>query len=639
MDTSDMGSMGMGSGMDMSSDGMFKGTNMHIARVYWYIVVAVVALLGFRRAFEEVRTRITSAANERTPHSVPSRPQNILTQTYDTLIAACREMAYPQLWWSNGPVGKYFNPPALGRCLFLMVYWVVILTMLWSNTILSPSSSMYAYKWEIVGFRAAWVSVTQLPLIYLLAGKINLVSMITGISYERLNWLHRWVARMLFLTAIVHWSFFFREWWIANFVQLELEMMPMVKYGFGSWAVLGWMVITGFGYFRQLSYEFFVLQHIASFTVLLWLVYLHVPAYARYNVWLSIAFAVLDRGSRTALLILRNIQLGGNPDGLGNFYRLGHATSLQIIADGYILMTIRNIRTSWKAGQHIFVSIPSCGVLQGHPFTICNLPNQSREAKFVLKAHSGFTRKLIGYAIKHPGQHVRAFVSPAYGSAPLATIERSDSLVLMATSTGASFIVPILQHVINKRTGIRRIRLYWVVRDSSHLEWFSQDIISAAEEAMAEGVEITVQSFITTQSFGMMPPHHASSSTSTATNSIDLEKMNGYEGLSLLRKPQKLESDRNNVDMAEISLDSGMSSRLSQLSSGIPITAGRPVSFDDLIRPTVEESAGETAIVACGSASFMAKLRNYTAALSDERAVHKGTGAQGIYLFTETYGW
>jgi hypothetical protein len=64
----------MGSGMDMSSDGMFKGTNNHAAREYWYIVVAVVILLGLRRAFEDVRTRITNAVDQRTSHSVSSRP-------------------------------------------------------------------------------------------------------------------------------------------------------------------------------------------------------------------------------------------------------------------------------------------------------------------------------------------------------------------------------------------------------------------------------------------------------------------------------------------------------------------------------------------------------------------------------------
>lgn len=45
-----MGSMDMG-GMDSSSAGVFKPTNMYIARVYWYIVAAFVALLGLIRLF------------------------------------------------------------------------------------------------------------------------------------------------------------------------------------------------------------------------------------------------------------------------------------------------------------------------------------------------------------------------------------------------------------------------------------------------------------------------------------------------------------------------------------------------------------------------------------------------------------
>jgi Ferric reductase like transmembrane component len=136
-----------------------------------------------------------------------------------------------------GPVSRYFNPPALGRCMLLLADWIAILTALWPNTILTPPSPNYAYKWEIVGFHAAWVSVTQLPLIYRFRGKINVISLITGASYERLNWLHRWIARTLFLIVIVHWSFFFREWWITDFVKLELEMMPIAKFGFGAWSV------------------------------------------------------------------------------------------------------------------------------------------------------------------------------------------------------------------------------------------------------------------------------------------------------------------------------------------------------------------------------------------------------------------
>jgi hypothetical protein len=91
-----------------------------------------------------------------------------------------------------------------------------------------------AYYYERIGFRAAWISVTQVPLVYLLASKSRYLSLIIGISHERLNWLHRWVSRTLLATVTVHGAFFFREWIRADFVALELSMMPMVKYGIGA---------------------------------------------------------------------------------------------------------------------------------------------------------------------------------------------------------------------------------------------------------------------------------------------------------------------------------------------------------------------------------------------------------------------
>lgn len=66
---------------------------------------------------------------------------------------------------------------------------------------------------------------------------------------------------------------------------------------------------------------------------------------------------------------------------------------------------------------------------------------------------------------------------------------------------------------------------------------------------------------------------------------------------------------------------------------------GARPALDSIIRRPVEEALGETAVVVCGGLSITADARTYVANLSDERAVHKGTGAQGIYLFTETYGW
>jgi ferredoxin-NADP reductase len=580
--------------------------------------------------------------------TVPSRPENLVSQTYDTIISICRELAYPQIWWLRGSFTRFFNPPALGRCLLLLVYWVAILTALWTNVILTPSSPNYAYKWEIVGFRAAWVSVTQLPLIYCLSSKVNVISLITGISYERLNWLHRWIARTLFLTVIVHWSFFFREWWIADFVKLELEMMPMVKFGFGAWSVLGWMVITGFGFFRQLSYEFFVLQHIASFIALLWLVYTHVPSYAKFNVWMAIGFVAFDRGARSVLWVVQNLHLRSKSNENRQKYLLGFSAHAEALSADYVRLTINDVNFSWKAGQHVFVSIPRCGFSQSHPFTLARLP-ETGSAKIILRARSGFTKSLLHLAHQQPHQDLRTFISQPYGSPPLDIVERSDSLIVIATSTGASFTVPIMQHAINRSTSIRRICFYWIVRHLSHLDWFSSDVESALRKARSHGIEVRVQTFITQEDRLDTSIHHdvASDSTYISVDTLQAEKRLLAEGHCSLPNQEKVADapmahvsllDTAESDSSRINVYSKLSQHKSNGSS-LPSSFGRPESIDSLIRPTIEDSDGETAIIACGNASLMAELRNYTAALSDERAVHKGTGAQGIFLFTETYGW
>jgi hypothetical protein len=51
----------------------------------------------------------------------------------------------------------------------------------------------------------------------------------------------------------------------------------------------------------------------------------------------------------------------------------------------------------------------------------------------------------------------------------------------------------------------------------------------------------------------------------------------------------------------------------------------------------VEESGGETSVVVCGGKELTTCVRNSVASLSDERAVHKGTGAQGIHLHVEEF--
>jgi hypothetical protein len=73
-------------------------------------------------------------------------------------------------------------------------------------------------------------------------------------------------------------------------------------------------------------------------------------------------------------------------------------------------------------------------------------------------------------------------------------------------------------------------------------------------------------------------------------------------------------------------------------SNDFRMISGRPHPRT-LIRNVLERAEGESAVIVCGPRGLAADVRQSVVSLSDERAVHKGTGAQGIYLHVENFGW
>lgn len=628
----DMG--GGHSGHDMSgmtmSGGIFTPGDELLARGFWYGIAGCVGLLTVIRIATALESRQRLSRQQREPHSVSSRPKGWLSQTYATATTTVREALYPQPLHFTGHISKYFTPLPVGKWLLLICYWTVLLCLLWSNTILKPNDSMYAYKWEIVGFRAAWVTVSQIPFVYLLSCKFNPISLLTGISYERFNWLHRWAARTTFLTAIVHWSFFFTEWDIAKIVSYEFELMPMVKYGFGAWAILGWMVLSGFGFFRNANYEFFVLQHIAAAAVLLWVLFVHVPTYAQYNIWMSVAFITFDWGARIIWGVLRNTHVLSR----AGMKLPGYAARLEPLPGDVVRLTIDEADFSWKAGQHVYITIPGLyRPFETHPFTIANAPSgkESHQSRLtvLIQARSGFSRSLHKAALKSEGtdQQFRTFALGPWGMPP--DLLHYDTLVLIACSSGASFIVPLLQDVMRRRGCVRTITLHWIIKEDNHFSWFGDELAGLAELYKRSTTALQVNVHIT-RSEGLSSDDV--SATVEAKSGPDVETFvidSSSEAGSSLHKMESAENEEH---------PSLLQHRRRREPSLSRRYAGRP-TLDSMIRPPVELALGETAVVVCGGQSITAQSRTYVAALSDERAVHKGTGAQGIMLYTETYGW
>ena len=577
----------------------------------------------------------------------PTRPRTFATQAYATTLAIFREISYPQVVTFTRPGWVWLSPPPLGPSLVILTYWIIITLFLTTGSIIHD-----AYYWERVGFRAAWVSVTQVPFVFLLAGKVNMPSFLFGSSYIDMNWLHRWVSRTLFVTVTIHGSFFLSEWVRADFVRIELEMMPMVKYGLGLWAVLAWTTISSLIPLRRLCYEFFVLQHIISAGVFLWLLHVHVPAYASYNVWMAVAFALSGRVYRLCILLCQNIAIRKRTFGLIAGKQLGHSAELQALAGEITMLTVHGVGLSWKAGQHVLLWCPTLAFLESHPFTIANLPKGNGENRFqtlqlIIRARSGFTRKLFRRATS--SATVTAFLTGPFGNLP--TWSTYETLVLISASTGASFTLPILETVLNDPCCVRRVDMLLLVRHKSHLDGYLSRLQAALSHPKSpelslhimvavtgkqvvpiceDDAALEVGSMSTSSSFDASVKTLMQSCTATTDDSSS-----SFDKIIANSKQQgSIEEEEHSVGVRN---NEKYNNSRTAKSNSVQYMLGRP-SLAAIVREPVEASAGETSVIVCGGKSLTSTVRNCVATLSDERAVHKGTGAQGIHLHVEEFG-
>ncbi|PBP27505.1 ferric-chelate reductase [Diplocarpon rosae] len=656
-------------GMSMSSSPMFRTRDSKLARTYWYIIAAIMGFALLWRGLEHYQTwsRIR-VCRTRKSIKYPTRVNTFPMQVYATCTAVLRETNYPQLHLSGR--FSWLSPPPLGRCIVLCCYWAVIVYMMTYKAIVHDAN-----YYERLGFRNAWIGVTQVPLVYLLATKSSIVGFVIGSSHERLNWLHRWVSRTLLLTVTIHGGFFLTEWVRADFVKLELDAMPMVKYGLGAWGVLVWTFISSLSPLRRAAYELFVLQHIAAAGVFLWLLHVHVPAYAQYNIWFAIAAISSDWILRGILMILKNFRAFPKKACNGR-QRVGHEIETEAIGNDLTIVTIKDVHMSWKAGQHLYLWLPYLGALESHPFTIAS-PFTARaechcnEIQLAIRAHSGFSKRIHNFAKINQGtaqNSLTGFITGPYGAPP--RWEAFETLILISASTGASFTLPILESLLEIPISIciQRIFFLLVVRDRPCSQYYEHRLSKALARAEARGIDVEIEIAVTGRASSLAESEGKSKDVQVLDDIVLEEKRGSSDGNSEVCQKkdspyvlvQTELSTRSRSSFAKLSSSLPPSTKASKScsscsdESGTSCCAGpstpplqrkareitysyaRP-SIAPFIRSPVEMTGGETAVVVCGGKSLVSTVRNEVVRLSDDRGVHKGTGAQGIFLHVEEY--
>ena len=351
--------------------------------------------------------------------------------------------------------------------------------------------------------RLGFLALSCLPPLFLLSAKNSPLYLLTGISYDRVNIIHRWLGRAIFILGLSHGSL-----WMAQWVEQDSTVMHFAgqkeRYGLLTLSFLALITFSSILPIRKHYYPVFFFLHMVGYIGFLVAVNIH-TIYARpWTGWGVVLIYGTD-------LIVRALR-----------YKFGEArlTAIGHVSNGTTRIWIEDWTGGWRAGQHIsvriFFSPPSALVPQGpsrlrhslalfksigtgvrpfesHSLTISRAPPDVSvlPADLEIPGRLGFplfaaqigkhtwSSDLYSSALASGTASIsddeveptRVMIDGPYGGLGFTTPYTSETVVLLAGGSGAAFTIAVLDETVGRV--IRRHRsaitsavdFVWCVKD------------------------------------------------------------------------------------------------------------------------------------------------------------------------------
>ncbi|KAF4972610.1 hypothetical protein FSARC_883 [Fusarium sarcochroum] len=294
-----------------------------------------------------------------------------------------------------------------------------------------------------LGTRSGWLALGCMPFVFATATKTNWITLLTGVSHERLQVFHRWIAYAFFILALLH-TFPFIVYHI-RFHDMEMHFeMSLIFYWTGIVALIfqAWLTFASHSVFRNLGYEFFKATHFLAAAVFILTFFWHCD-YTLTSWHYFIATAAVYVPCFVYPWLRTCFEYG--------IRQMAH---VKVEDNGFIRVTIP-ATFKWKPGQHCFLRFTSFGfaqALSAHPFTICSLPLESRAGQsflvFYLRHQGGFTAKLYEYASENPDASVPVLVDGPYGGISMQPYVNNNHLLVIAGGSGAGWTLPFVEQFV-----------------------------------------------------------------------------------------------------------------------------------------------------------------------------------------------
>ncbi|KAH8109484.1 ferric reductase like transmembrane component-domain-containing protein [Phellopilus nigrolimitatus] len=336
------------------------------------------------------------------------------------------------------PFSKLFSYPvipglSIGKFIIKIVYLigVVVVTFLDDGNPFSHPS------------RVGLISASQVPVAIALGTKNNLVGMLLGMGYEKLNFLHRWVGIITFATGNIHALYYFYKWTIEGSLNENFQE-PFVRWGLIGLIGLEILYFTSLGFFRHRAYNFFLSAHIIGIFLLLIGICFHFNTCVKYVV-IGIVIYSLDHLIRIAKT------------------RITTARILTVPELGLTRVELPMVRAGWRAGQHIRLRVLSMemgwyGWSVAHPFTVANA------------SRAGYYPSDNGFSTQ---REMRVLAEGPYGGYGDMVFASYSSAMLVAGGSGVTFALSqaeeLVQAVHAGKSAIKFIELVWITQDAGSL--------------------------------------------------------------------------------------------------------------------------------------------------------------------------
>lgn len=350
----------------------------------------------------------------------------------------------------------------VGQVLVCVGYEALVLLFLF----IQSGSFVTNYK------RPGYISVAQIPAVFLLATKNSLVS-ILGKGYEKLNFLHRVAGRMMILCGAIHTIYFFKDQ-----AGKPVDFTDTTIYS-GTVAIVafGLILLTSVSFFRRTCYQVFVFSHVIGWLTFIIAVNIHVPAVAGTYTYVGVGGLLLDFVVRIASTRFKTAKL-------------------MPLSGGMTMIQVHGVAEGWRSGQHVWIRVLK-GRRMGetHPFTIANSPASAsplpgqHNLTILAKSTGDWTRSLLEMANTAPdkgaekesfgfGRTCPVAIEGPYGGPMFTDFSESQSVILFAGGSGISFAASVLEEIVGQAIDgtcrTRNVTLVWTMKALECVDWYQE---------------------------------------------------------------------------------------------------------------------------------------------------------------------